>query len=97
MIISSIVRAFQLLFTVIVLALSITAAKWQAYGPVPAITGFNAFAGAFGLLVTLIGFAAIFIEAVPGFIVAILDLLAFIFLLAGGIVSDILLSLLQSR
>lgn len=87
MIASSIVRLFQLLFSVIVLALSIVAVRWQVYGKAPASTGYNAFAGAWATLFSLIGLAAIFISAVPGLIVAGLDALTFIFLLAGGIVS----------
>ncbi|QIX01877.1 hypothetical protein AMS68_007394 [Peltaster fructicola] len=81
----SIVRGLQLLFSVIVLALSITAVKWQVYGSAPASSGYNSFAGAWATLFSLIGFVAVFVSSVPGLIVAALDGLTFLILLAGGI------------
>lgn len=87
MIVSSIVRVLQIVFCAIVLALSITAIRWQRYGSAPASTGYNAFAGAWGILTALIGLVAVFVTAIPGIFMGLLDFLAFIILLAGGIVS----------
>ena len=85
-----ITRACQLLFTAIVLGLSISALRWQLYGSVPATTSYNAFAGAFGLLGALIGLAAIWVSAIPELIMSAVDAVASILLLAGGIVSGTL-------
>lgn len=82
-----IVRVLQILFAVIVLGLSIHAAKWQDTGSVPATTAYSAFAGGFAILVALIGLAAIWISAIPSLIMSGVDALASILLLAGGIVS----------
>lgn len=87
MLASLITRAFQLLFAAVVLGLSIRAAKWQATGSVPASTAFAAFAGGFAMLVTLVGIAAIWISAIPALIMSMVDALASVLLLAGGIVS----------
>lgn len=83
MITSLAVRFFQIVFGAIVLGLSITAIKWQGHGSAPATTSYSAFTGAFGMLAALIGVAAIFIEALPQRIV---DALASVLFLAGGIV-----------
>jgi len=80
-------RAGQLIFGAVVLGLSITAVKWQMYGAAPAVSGYNAFVGAFGMLAALIGTAVIWIDAVPDLIMAIVDGLASVLFLAGGIVS----------
>nr|POF04597.1 hypothetical protein CFP56_56078 [Quercus suber] len=85
MIATLITRAFQILFGVIVLALSIVAIEWQVFGSAPATTGYGAFTGAFCILIGLIGCAAVFIEALPSVAVAAADGLAAVLLLAGGI------------
>jgi hypothetical protein len=87
MIATLITRILQMIFAIIVLGLSIRAAQWQEIGSIPTTTAYCAFAGAFAILVTLIGFAAIWIDAIPNLIVSGLDGLASIVLLAGGIVS----------
>ena len=87
MLASLITRALQLLCAIIVLALSIRAAKWQMYGSVPATTVFVAFAGGFALLVSLVGIASIWISAIPALIMSMVDGFAAVLLLAGGIVS----------
>lgn len=82
-----ILRICQLIFAVIVLGLSVKAAQWQWQGPVPATTAFSAFAGAFTLLVALVGIAAIWLSAIPSIAMSGIDGLAALLLLAGGIVS----------
>jgi hypothetical protein len=82
-----ITRVFQLIFAVIVLGLSVRAAKWQMYDSVPATTSYNAFTGAFAALVAFIGIAAIWVSAIPSLIMSGLDGVTALLLLAGGIVS----------
>lgn len=82
-----ITRVLQLIIAVIVLGLSAHAAQWQWEGSVPATTAFGAFAGAFAFLVSLVGFAAIKVSAIPSIIMSGLDGLASVLLFAGGIVS----------
>ena len=85
-IISFAVRFFQLLFAVCALALSISAVRWQYFYDVPAISLYVTFVGAFGCLAGLLGFAAIWIEPIAGIVMSIIDVLATIFFLSGGIV-----------
>lgn len=80
-------RICQLLFTAIVLGISIHAVHWQLVGKAPATTAYNAFAGALGLVTALVGLAAIWISAIPELIMAAVDALTSVLLLAGGIVS----------
>ncbi|KAK4987008.1 hypothetical protein LTR66_007705 [Elasticomyces elasticus] len=76
---------WQIAFAGIVLGLSISLARHQLFGPVPATTSYSAFAGAFAMLAALIGVAAIFVEAIQGLIMPIIDALAALLLLAAGI------------
>lgn len=81
------IRVVQLIFAAIVLGLSIAAVKWQTYNDVPATNGFAAFTGAFGALAGVVGLAAIWISPLAGLVMSIIDWLATVFFLAGGIVS----------
>ena len=83
-----ITRVCQAIFATIVLGLSIHAVRWQKYESAPAVSSYSAFAGAFGLLTALIGLVAIWLTAIPALIMAAIDGLASLILLAGGIVSD---------
>ncbi len=53
----------------------------------PSETGFSSFTGAFGILASIIGLVALFMESFPQFVALIADGLAAVFYLAGGIVS----------
>ncbi|KAH8646265.1 marvel domain-containing protein [Xylariales sp. PMI_506] len=79
------VRVISLLAAAVVLGLSVTLAKQQVLGKVPSETGFSSFAGAFGIIVAVIGIAALFVERLPGMLTMITDGLASVFFLAGGI------------
>ena len=79
-------RTIQLICAAVVLALSICAVRWQYRNSVPATNAFVTFAGAFGCLVALLGFAAVVIDVLAGIFMLAHDILATIFLLAGGIV-----------
>jgi hypothetical protein len=87
MIATLITRIFQLIFAIIVLGLSVRAANWQQIGSVPTTTAYCAFAGAFAMLIAIIGLAAIWFTAIPKIIMSGLDGLTALLLLAGGIVS----------
>lgn len=86
MLASLITRALQLLCAIAVLALSIRAAKWQRYESAPATTAYAAFAVGFAVLISLVGIASIWISEIPALIMSMVDALASVLLLAGGIV-----------
>ncbi|KAJ5633239.1 hypothetical protein N7490_009578 [Penicillium lividum] len=79
-------RVFQLAFSVVVLGLSIAIARQQYIGSVPSQTGYAAFAGALGVLVSIIGVVALWVESLSGIIIWVLDGVAAVALLAAGIV-----------
>ncbi|KAI1344205.1 marvel domain-containing protein [Xylariaceae sp. FL0016] len=89
-------RGFLLIFGAVVLGLSVTLAKLQKLHDPPTETSFSSFTGAFGLLVSVIGIAAIFIEKIPSVVVMGADALASIFYLAGGIAMTIALKPVDS-
>jgi len=82
-------RVFQLLFSAIVLGLSISLIKSQKYGSAPATTGYAAFTGGFGIVAALVGFASVFASALDGLIIWAVDGLASLFFLAGGIAAAV--------
>lgn len=77
----------QLLCSIVVLGLSVTAAKQQVFSSVPTETSFSSFAGGFGIIVSAIGLASIWLHKIPPTVVMGIDALASVFFLAGGIVS----------
>ncbi|PLB48535.1 hypothetical protein P170DRAFT_465849 [Aspergillus steynii IBT 23096] len=90
-IITAVVRAFQLLFAIIVLGLSVALAKGQSVGSAPAITGYAAFTGGLGIVASLVGVAAFFISSLDGLISWAVDGLASLVFLAGGIAYAVIL------
>ncbi|KAI1659454.1 marvel domain-containing protein [Daldinia decipiens] len=79
------VRGFLLISGAVVLGLSVTLAKHQVEGSPPAETSFGSFCGAFGILVSLIGIAALFIDKIPSIVSMGADGLATALYLAGAI------------
>ncbi|KAI1373448.1 marvel domain-containing protein [Hypoxylon crocopeplum] len=79
------VRGFLLLFGAVVLGLSVTLAKQQVIGSPPSETSFGSFIGAFGILISLIGFGALFFDRIPALAIMVLDGLASVMYLAGAI------------
>lgn len=59
----------------------------QFEGRWPSSTDFSAFVGAWGLLDALVGLVAVFVTALPLIAILVLDGLAAVFYLAGGVVS----------
>ncbi|KAM3415127.1 hypothetical protein BST61_g10252 [Cercospora zeina] len=92
-------RAFQLLFAVVLLGVSVSLVRdiRQArracdfynlpcrLGRLPSSSYFAAFTGAWGVLDGLVGLAGAFITALPWIAVVVLDALAAIFYIAAGI------------
>ena len=70
------------------LGLSISLARGQVVGSAPATTGYAAFTGGFGLLASLIGIASVFVSALDGLVTWVVDGLASLLFLAGGIVGS---------
>ncbi|KAI2470367.1 marvel domain-containing protein [Annulohypoxylon bovei var. microspora] len=90
------VRGFLLLFSAVVLGLSVTLAKQQEVGAPPSETSFGSFIGAFGILISLIGFAALFIDKIPAFAMMAADGIATALFLAGGIALTVALKPVSS-
>ncbi|KAI3337248.1 marvel domain-containing protein [Xylariaceae sp. AK1471] len=84
-------RGFLLIFGAVVLGLSVTLAKQQALGSPPAETSFYSFAGAFGIIVSILAILAIFVDKIPSVGVIAADALASVFYLAGAIALTIAL------
>ncbi|OXV08891.1 hypothetical protein Egran_03346 [Elaphomyces granulatus] len=78
-------RVFQFLFAIIVLGLSVSLAKGQVIGSVPATTGYGSFTGGLGILAAIVGFAALLTDFLEGIISWAIDGLACVAFLAGGI------------
>ncbi|KAI0882041.1 marvel domain-containing protein [Annulohypoxylon maeteangense] len=79
------VRAFLLLFGAVVLGLSVTLAKQQTVGSPPSETSFGSFVGAFGILISLVGFGALFIDKISAIAMMAADGVATALYLAGAI------------
>ncbi|KAF2093659.1 hypothetical protein NA57DRAFT_81159 [Rhizodiscina lignyota] len=85
-IVAPILRFVQIVFAAVVLGLSVSLAKGQAPGfSVPATTAYSSFTGGFGMVVALIGLISIFVEFLQGIVMLVLDALASLIFLAGGI------------
>ncbi|KAI9880203.1 MAG: hypothetical protein M1830_004789 [Pleopsidium flavum] len=86
MIVPLVLRAVQLLFSAIVLGISISLIRGQVHGAAPSQTDFSAFAGGWGLLIALVGIAATtFFAALEGIAMLALDGLAILFYLAAAL------------
>ncbi|KAI1810892.1 marvel domain-containing protein [Poronia punctata] len=90
------IRGFLLIFGAIVLGLSVSLAKQQVLGSPPAETTFFAFAGAFGIIVSLLGILAIFIDKIPSVGIMAADSLASVFYIAGAIALTVALKPVSS-
>jgi len=77
-------RALQIVFCAIILALSVVLINGTG-GKSASQTDFASFCGGFGLVIAAIGIVACFLEALQGIIMAAIDGLAAFFILAAGI------------
>ncbi|CAN8101266.1 unnamed protein product [Discula destructiva] len=84
-IISITFRAFQILFAIVVVGLSVTFMKAQEYGNSPTTTRYSVFVGAFGMLVGVLGLIAVFLDRIPSLVPMVADGLGALLSLAGGI------------
>lgn len=90
---AAVLRAFQIVFAAVVLGLSVSVAKGQAPkgnfyeydSNVPATTAYSSFVGGFGMFVAIVGIASLFVEFLQGIIMLVLDGLASLIFLAGGL------------
>ncbi|KAI3323868.1 hypothetical protein HD806DRAFT_534985 [Xylariaceae sp. AK1471] len=78
-------RALLLLIAAVVLGLSVTLAKRQVIGSVPAETSFSTFAGAVGFFASTLGMAAMWFERVNSKVLMAIDTLVAILYLTGAI------------
>ncbi|KAI9646718.1 hypothetical protein NHQ30_004715 [Ciborinia camelliae] len=85
MIVTLALRVLQLLFAVVVLALSVILTKGYGPGTSWSLISYGSFCGGAALIFAAIGVAACFVEALQGIIMLALDGIASFFLLAGGI------------
>ncbi|CEJ55968.1 hypothetical protein PMG11_02195 [Penicillium brasilianum] len=90
-ILSSITRFLQILFSVVVLGLSISLAKHQKYGKVPTQTSYAAFTGALGIIASVIGIVSLFVDRLRGVFTWVLDGVTCIALLAAGVAFSVAL------
>ncbi|KAL4733461.1 marvel domain-containing protein [Aspergillus similis] len=91
--INVIFRAFQAISAIIVLGISVDLARGQdtRVQSVPPATGYAAFCGGFGTLVSLIGIISLFMSSLEGLITLALDALSGVTMLASGIAYAVLL------
>ncbi|KAJ5679558.1 hypothetical protein N7462_007802 [Penicillium macrosclerotiorum] len=85
-IINRIVRFFQMVFSGVVLGLSINLARNQYYGKVPSQTSYAAFTGALGIIAGIIGFVALIFSGLGEMVSIVVDGVTSAALLIGGIV-----------
>jgi hypothetical protein len=69
----------------VVVGLSVTLLKGQVYGNTPTTTRYSVFTGAFGMIVAAVGLVCLFVQAIPAIVPMVLDALAGLLLVAGGI------------
>jgi hypothetical protein len=81
-----ILRAFQFLFGVVILGLSVTLIRGHHWGSLPSSLGYGAFLGGISILAALIGFAGTWVTFLEGIVGAVFDTLVAIVNIAGGIV-----------
>jgi hypothetical protein len=82
---TAIIRGVQLILACIVLGLSVSLAKTQVIGSVPATTAYSSFVGGWGIAAVAFGVAALFFDPLGGIIVVAVDALTAVLYLAGGI------------
>ncbi|KAF2022050.1 hypothetical protein BU24DRAFT_404967 [Aaosphaeria arxii CBS 175.79] len=81
-------RAFQGIFAIVVLGLSVTLIKGQGIGSYPASFGYAAFVGGITILGAILGGAAAVFDQFQGIMTMAMDGLLILINLAGGIIKN---------
>jgi len=84
MIVTLALRVCQLIFSAVVLALSVVLVNGYGPGHAPSLLDYGVFCGAGALVIAAIGVIACFLEALQGIVILAIDGLASFFLLAGA-------------
>jgi hypothetical protein len=80
-------RAFQALFGIVILGLSVTLIRGHHWGNLPSSIGYAAFVGGVTILAALVGVAATWVSFLEGVVGLAVDGIVAILNIAGGIVS----------
>ncbi|KAK3307694.1 marvel domain-containing protein [Chaetomium strumarium] len=78
-------RTIQFLIAVTILGLAAAMIRAQVLGSAPTTVRYSTFTGGFGILVGLVGIASLFASFIPDLVPLVLDGLAGLLFLAGGI------------
>ncbi|KAK4240403.1 marvel domain-containing protein [Achaetomium macrosporum] len=78
-------RTIQFLTAVTILGLAAAMIRAQVFGSAPVTVRYSTFTGGFGILVCLVGVASLFASFIPDLVPLVLDGLAGVLFLAGGI------------
>jgi hypothetical protein len=81
-------RAFQALFGIVILGLSVTLIRGHHWGSLPSSIGYAAFVGGVTILAALVGVAATWVSFLEGVVGLAVDGIVAILNIAGGIVSS---------
>jgi hypothetical protein len=92
-----ILRAFQALFGIVILGLSVTLIRGHHWGNLPNTLGYAVFVGGVTILAALVGVAATWVSFLEGIVGVAIDGLVALLNIAGGIVQFPYLAFLGSR
>jgi hypothetical protein len=84
-------RAFQFLFGVVILGLSVTLIRGHHWGSLPSSLGYAVFVGGVTIVAALVGVAAVWVTFLEGIVGLAIDVVVAILNAAGGIVSRLIL------
>ncbi|KAF2032180.1 hypothetical protein EK21DRAFT_61429 [Setomelanomma holmii] len=79
-------RAFQFLFGIVILGLSVTLIRGHHWGDFPSSLGFSVFVAGVTILASIIGFCATWVSFLEGIVGLAIDVLIALINIAGGIV-----------
>ncbi|KAK8087888.1 hypothetical protein PG997_002849, partial [Apiospora hydei] len=70
----------------VVFGLSVSLANQQRVGSAPPEIGFSSFAGGFAIVTCLVGAAGLWVDSIPGIVTMVMDGIAAVVYLVGGII-----------
>ncbi|KAK7941315.1 uncharacterized protein PG986_013702 [Apiospora aurea] len=79
------ITANLLICGAVVFGLSVSLANQQRVGSAPPEIGFSSFAGAFAIVTCLVGAAGLWVDSLPGIVTMVMDGIAAVVYLVGGI------------